>query len=93
MRRFTWSWTAAVLAATVAFLAHLALRHEVVRLGYEVSEARAERRRLLEQKRLLEVEAASLRQPGRIEAIARGRLGMRPPEPRPARGGGAGGVR
>ncbi len=93
MRRFTWSWTAAVLAAAVAFLAHLALRHEVVRLGYEVSEARAERRRLLEQKRLLEVEAASLKQPSRIEAIARGRLGMRPPASWNGRGGGSGGVR
>ncbi len=93
MRRFAWMWTAAVVAATAAFLAHLAVRHEVVRLGYQVGEARAEQRRLQEQKRLLELEAASLRQSARIEAIARGRLGMAPPQSVPTPRAAAGGVR
>ena len=93
MKRFAWMWTAAVVAATAAFLAHLAVRHEVVRLGYEVGKARAEQRRLQEQKRLLEVEAAALRQAARIEAIAHGRLGMAPPRTAPARRSEAGGVR
>lgn len=73
-------WVAAVLAAGTAFVVHLALRFETVRLGYEVSAARDEERRLVEQQRLLAIEAATLRQHERIETIARGHLDMGVPE-------------
>ena len=73
-------WMVAVVAATVAFVAHLSLRFETVRLGYEVGQARREQRRLIEERRLLSIEAATLREPERVEAIARGTLGMDVPD-------------
>ena len=79
--RFLMLWTAAVLATAMAFVVHLAMRFETVRLGYDVGAARREQRRLIEQERLLAVEAATLRQPHRVETIARGALKMRRPEP------------
>lgn len=78
-RRFVALWLSAICAAALAFVAHLALRFETVRLGYEVDRARQEQRRLVEQQRLLSIEAATLRTAERVEAIARGRLGMDQP--------------
>ena len=74
--RFVMLWTVAVLATAAAFVAHLALRFETVRLGYDVGRARQEQRRLVEARRLLSLEAATLRQGVRVEAVARGSLGM-----------------
>jgi cell division protein FtsL len=79
--RFLALWIAAVLACAAAFVAHLALRFETVRLGYEVGDARREQRRLIETRRLLAIEAATLRQSARVEAVARGTLKMDVPEP------------
>lgn len=79
--RFLALWTAAVLATAAAFVVHLALRFETVRLGYAVGDARREQRRLIEQGRLLSIEAATLRQAHRVEAVARGSLEMDVPEP------------
>ncbi|MFW6050317.1 MAG: cell division protein FtsL [Myxococcota bacterium] len=78
--RFLALWTAAVLATAAAFVVHLALRFEAVRLGYEVGEAREKQRDLIEERRLLSIEAATLRQAARIEALARGKLDMEQPE-------------
>jgi cell division protein FtsL len=78
--RFLALWTAAVLAAATAFIVHLALRFETVRLGYEVGRARQEQRRLVEAQRLMSLEAATLRESMRIEAVARGALGMEVPD-------------
>lgn len=80
-RRFVALWIAAICAAALAFVAHLALRFETVQLGYDVDLARQEQRRLVEQERLLAIEAATLRAPERVEAVARGRLGMDLPAP------------
>ena len=79
--RFLVLWGVAVLAATAAFVAHLALRFETVRLGYDVGAARRTQRQLIEQRRLLSIEAATLREPERVETIARGTLGMDVPPP------------
>lgn len=79
--RFVMLWTAAVLATAAAFVVHLSMRFETVRLGYEVGAERREQRRLVEQKRLLSLEAATLREAARVEAIARGALEMKEPEP------------
>jgi cell division protein FtsL len=79
--RFLALWLAAVLATAAAFIAHLAVRFETVRLGYQVGEARKEQRDLVEQRRLLSIEAATLRQAARIEAVARGALGMEQAKP------------
>lgn len=79
--RFLPLWCAAVFATAAAFVVHLAIRFETVRLGYEVSEERERQRDLLQDRRLLSIEAATLRQTGRIETIARGTLGMEVPKP------------
>ncbi|MDQ3037515.1 MAG: cell division protein FtsL [Myxococcota bacterium] len=78
--RFLVLWAAAVLATGAAFVAHLSLRLETVRLGYDVGQARREQRQLIEQRRMLSIEAATLREPERIEAVARGTLGMDVPD-------------
>jgi cell division protein FtsL len=52
------------------------LRLQVVRLGYELSAARTMQMRLEHERRELEVELATLRDPGRIAEVARRRLGM-----------------
>lgn len=78
--RFLALWIAAVVACAAAFVVHLAMRYETVSLGYQVGAARKAQSRLIEQKRLLVLEAATLRQPDRIEAVARGSLQMEFPE-------------
>jgi len=80
-RRFLVLWAIAVLATAVAFVAHLALRFETVRLGYDVGKARRAQGALVEQRRLLSIEAATLGQAARVEAVARGSLGMDVPPP------------
>ena len=80
-QRFLPLWCVAVLATAAAFVVHLAIRFETVRLGYEVSDERSRQRELLQDRRLLSIEAATLRQSGRIETIARGSLGMEVPKP------------
>ena len=77
--RFLLLWTAAIMAAASAFVVHLAMRFETVRLGYAVGEARREQESLLEEKRLLSIEAATLRRDERVETIARGLLQMHTP--------------
>jgi cell division protein FtsL len=79
--RFLPLWCVAVFATSAAFVVHLAIRFETVRLGYAVSEERGRQRELLQDRRLLSIEAATLRQSGRIETIARGTLGMEVPKP------------
>ncbi len=74
--RFLMLWTVAVVATAASFIVHLALRFETVRLGYDVGAARVEERHLLEQKRLLSLEAATLRQADRVEAVARSTFQM-----------------
>jgi cell division protein FtsL len=79
--RFLALWLVAVLAAAASFIVHLTLRFETVRLGYDVGAARREQRRLLESRRLLTLEVATLSQPDRVEAVARGAFGMDQPKP------------
>ena len=73
-------WTVAVLATSASYVAHLTLRFETVRLGYGVAEARRDQRRLIETRRLLMLEAATLREADRVESVARGSLGMDIPD-------------
>lgn len=78
-RSFLTLWTLAVLAATSAFLLHLALRVRSVELGYELGQAHARVARLREVKRVLELELASHRTPERVDFVARTLLGMQEP--------------
>ena len=74
--RFLLLWSVAVFAAALAFIVHLTLRFETVRLGYALAKARVQQEQLVEQLRLLSLEAATLRQVDRIETVARGALAM-----------------
>ena len=76
---FIMLWTAAVLATSAAFIVHLSMRFETIDLGYDVGAERREQRRLIEECRLLSLEAATLRQTPRIETVARGVLEMDQP--------------
>lgn len=59
----------------LACIAHVWLRLQVIRIGYDLSAARAMQLRLEHERRELEIELATLRDPARIERVAR-RLGM-----------------
>jgi cell division protein FtsL len=78
---FVVMWLLAVSATVGAFIVYIALCSETVRLGYEVSAARKSQDRLLAQRRLLSLEAATLRQADRVETVARGAFGMDVPAP------------
>jgi cell division protein FtsL len=72
-------WTAAITATVAAFVVHLALRGRTVQLGYELGRTHQEQARLREVKRVLELQAASYKTPGRVEIVARTLLGMESP--------------
>jgi cell division protein FtsL len=55
------------------------LRLQVMHVGYDLSAARKVQLRLEHEQRELDVELATLRDPGRLEDIARKRLGMTDP--------------
>jgi cell division protein FtsL len=74
--RFLTLWTVAVVATALSFIVHLTLRFETVKLGYDVGTAREQERALIEQRRLLALEAATLRESDRVETVARGSFQM-----------------
>lgn len=55
-------------------------RHQVIRIGYELNEARTELRSLQEEQNRLRLEESVLTNPGRIERLANS-LGMIRPTP------------
>jgi cell division protein FtsL len=55
-------------------------RHQVIRIGYELSEARTKLRSLQEEQNRLRLEESVLTNPGRIESLATA-LGMIRPTP------------
>jgi len=73
-------WLVAVVATGAAFVSYLALRFETVRLGYELDETTREYKRLSELKRLVALEAQTLRERQRVHAIAERSLGMAAPD-------------
>jgi cell division protein FtsL len=78
--RFLALWTVAVLSTGAAFVAYLALRFESVRLGYQLDAANKEHKKLSELSRMLTLEAQTLRQHARVQAIAERALGMQTPD-------------
>jgi cell division protein FtsL len=61
-------------------LVHVWLRLQVVHMGYVLSTTTKLQGRLEQENRELKVEMASLTSPDRLEAMARRRLGLMPPE-------------
>ena len=74
-------WVLAVVAATAAFVLHLAMRVRSVELGYELGRAHAHVQRLREVRHVLEVELGSHKTPERVDFVARTLLGMSEPTP------------
>jgi len=56
-------------------------RFQVTYLGYQISQATNEQKRLVNLNKQLKVEGASLKSLSRIESIATGQLGLTNPEP------------
>lgn len=56
-------------------------RLQVINLQYDISSLEGRLRTLTQESRRLQLEAASLRNPGRIEQVARNDLGLRHPGP------------
>jgi cell division protein FtsL len=61
-------------------LLHVWLRLQVVHMGYVLSTTSKLQNQLEQENRELKVELATLTSPDRLEAMARKRLGLRPPE-------------
>jgi cell division protein FtsL len=83
--RSTRSRALALFAVTVFFtsaaLAHVWVRLQVVRIGYQISHETEREKRLLQTHRKLQVERALLRSPERLERLARERLNLTMPDP------------
>lgn len=72
-------WSAAVVAATAAFVLHLSIRVEAFELGYELGRDHAHTERLREVRRVLELEVASHKTPERVDFVARQLFSMSEP--------------
>lgn len=68
------------LALVGVALAHVWLRLQVVQMGYVLSTTSKLQNQLEQEQRELKVELATLMSPDRLEAMARRRLGLAPPE-------------
>lgn len=67
---------------TVAALAHVWVRLQVVRLGYQISLETDKEKELLQRHRKLQVEMALLRSPERLERLASEKLRLTMPDPK-----------
>jgi cell division protein FtsL len=72
--------TALVILFLAVTLFNVWLSGKYYRIGYDVSVAIKERQALQKEQALLKTEILTLRDPARIEAIARGQLGMVDPK-------------
>ncbi len=69
------------LLLSAAILASACQRFAIIRSGYRLEELKGQREQLLEANRQLHLEEASLRNPERVDAIARAQLGFATPTP------------
>jgi cell division protein FtsL len=68
-------------SAGVAALAHVWVRNQVVQLGYEIAREQKLAEQLTESNQQLRIEVDGLRNPARIQDLARRELHMVPPDP------------
>jgi cell division protein FtsL len=76
---FTLTLAISLMVGSLIFLVWA--RFQVTNVGYQVSRALDEQKRLLNRNKELKVEGASLKSLSRIEGIATGSLGLTNPEP------------
>lgn len=69
------------VAVVTAATAHVSLRYRVIRAGYDLGERSQELRALEQQNRKLRLELSLLKNPERIERLARDKLGLVRPDP------------
>jgi cell division protein FtsL len=79
-RRRVVRYSLVLLCFASVVLLHVWLRLQVLDQGYALSATTKLQQRLEQEQRELRVEYATLTSPERIEALARRRLGLRPPE-------------
>jgi cell division protein FtsL len=79
-RRRLLRYTVILFCFASVVLLHVWLRLQVLNEGYGLSATTKLQQRLEQEQRELRVEYATLTSPERIEALARRRLGLRPPE-------------
>lgn len=68
------------LALVGAILVHVWLRLQVVQMGYVLSTASKLQNRLEQENRELKIDLAKMTSPENLQALAKRRLGMTPPE-------------
>jgi cell division protein FtsL len=79
-RRRILHYSLVLCCLALVVLLHVWLRLQVVNQGYALSATTKLEQRLEQEQRELKVEFATLTSPKRLEAMARRRLGLRPPE-------------
>lgn len=79
-RREIRMFSACVAALFVMMLVYAWQHFRSIEYGYKIEAQKAEHDRLVEMNRTLKLEAASLRDPGRIDTLAR-QMGLESPEP------------
>jgi len=79
-RRRVLRYSVVLLCFASVVLLHVWLRLQVVNQGYALSATTKLQQRLEQEQRELRLEYATMTSPERIEALARRRLGLRPPE-------------
>jgi cell division protein FtsL len=79
-RRHNLYFTLLLLCLVAVTLIHVWLRLQVVHMGYVLSTTSKLQNRLEQEQRELQLELATLMSPDRLEAMARKRLGLAPPE-------------
>lgn len=70
-----------LVIVTLGALAHVGVRLKGLEVAYALGQERLLANELQEQRRRLQIEIGMLKDPGRVIAIARGRLSMGPPTP------------
>lgn len=80
----------ALFGATLAALGHVAVQAQKLDVALALGKEAKEHQELLEQRRRLTSELGRLKEPGKVSAVARDRLGMGPVDPNDIRvvGGG-----
>jgi hypothetical protein len=79
-RREIRMFSASVAALFLVMMFYAWQHFSSIEYGYRIEAQKAERERLVEVNRTLKLEAASLRDPGRIDALAR-QMGLESPQP------------